>query len=361
MRAFVVILTAVAAAWSLGPLAASAAPVRGEAPATAPSLTAPSLDGGALAAANQTFARIVMADNFDGDVLAGASAAPYSAGLSNFPGLFTDRYRFSTSPANSAYLGLAQGGQFVGTTLKFGSSLRFHIANSTLEPFRNQAGFSASSPVAKLQGNQPALDVRQAETTEAGVTLNLTPWAGIDLTASQSTERDGVLSGVDTGANALTRSGKTDAVGLSARLGFGDGWVTTFSYGEGVTQLDLRPTPVIAGTDTLHSRAYGLAVAKHGLFSQSDSLGFAFTRPVESFDSIAALSEVAASSAARQGPLDQLSLAGASPETDVELGYITTFFDGALALKANAGYQMNLAGQKGLNSVTVLTRAKINF
>ena len=58
---------------------------------------------------------------------------------------------------------------------------------------------------------------------------------------------------------------------------------------------------------------------------------------------------------------EQVSLAPGTPETDVELGYVTTFLDGALALQANAGYQMNLAGQKGQNSVTVLSRAKINF
>ncbi len=56
-----------------------------------------------------------------------------------------------------------------------------------------------------------------------------------------------------------------------------------------------------------------------------------------------------------------MSLASATPETDVELGYITTFFDGALALQANAGYQMNFAGQSGTNALTVLSRAKINF
>jgi hypothetical protein len=43
------------------------------------------------------------------------------------------------------------------------------------------------------------------------------------------------------------------------------------------------------------------------------------------------------------------------------LGYVTSFFNGALALQANAGYQMNLAGQSGTNSFSVISRAKINF
>ena len=54
-------------------------------------------------------------------------------------------------------------------------------------------------------------------------------------------------------------------------------------------------------------------------------------------------------------------MSGASQETDLQLGYVTTFLDGALALQANAGYQMNSAGQPGNNGVAVLSRAKINF
>ena len=58
---------------------------------------------------------------------------------------------------------------------------------------------------------------------------------------------------------------------------------------------------------------------------------------------------------------ERVSLASSTPETDFELGYVTTFMNGALALQANAGYQTNVAGQSGLNGVTVLSRAKINF
>ena len=56
-----------------------------------------------------------------------------------------------------------------------------------------------------------------------------------------------------------------------------------------------------------------------------------------------------------------VSMASATPETDLELGYVTTFMDGALALQANAGYQMNVAGLGGSNAVSVISRAKINF
>ena len=55
------------------------------------------------------------------------------------------------------------------------------------------------------------------------------------------------------------------------------------------------------------------------------------------------------------------ALRAAAPETDFHLGYVTTFLDGALALQANAAYQTNYQGQTGVNSVSLLSRAKIKF
>ena len=48
-------------------------------------------------------------------------------------------------------------------------------------------------------------------------------------------------------------------------------------------------------------------------------------------------------------------------ETDIQLGYVTNFLDGAVALQTNAGYQTNAQGQPGATSVSLLSRAKIKF
>ncbi len=48
-------------------------------------------------------------------------------------------------------------------------------------------------------------------------------------------------------------------------------------------------------------------------------------------------------------------------KTDFQLGYVTNFLDGALALQANASYQTNYQGQPGATAVSVLSRAKIRF
>ena len=112
----------------------------------------------------------------------------------------------------------------------------------------------------------------------------------------------------------------------------------------------------------LHNRSYGLAIAKHGLFGD-DSIGLAVSRPLES-----ASSGIDLGAASIADPFDGLMaeatrplLSGQAQQTDFELGYVTSFMDGTLALQANAGYQMNVAGQSGNNGVAVLSRAKINF
>lgn len=284
---------------------------------------------------------------------------PYDAsGSGAYDGLF-----FSASAVNSPYVSLTDGGSFIGTTMAIADDLQFSFGTSSLKPRTPDYDVPVFSKLAQLQGNQPYVDQRQADATEAAVTWNFADWGGLGVTASQTTERNGLLGGINSGALAITRDARTSAVGLSARLGFGEGWVTTFSYNEGVTQLNLRPNSLVTSADALHSRAYGIAVAKHGLFSGSDSLGFALTRPIQVYSGGIGLT--AATGVDARGNLltssEHVSLASGTPETDVELGYVTSFFGGAVALQANAGYQMNFAGQKGTNSVSVLSRAKINF
>lgn len=183
---------------------------------------------------------------------------------------------------------------------------------------------------------------------------DFTKWMGLGV-STQSGEGSGLFGRYESGSLPSLQSAKAASVGLSARFGLGAGWVTSFSYNEGIAQLNLRPGNIVdSDENTLHARAYGVSVAKHGLFGSSDALGLSVSRPLELYNG---------GKSAPQGDtfVNRPLLPGAKPETDVELGYVTTFFDGALALQANAGYQMNAAGKNGQNSVTVLSRAKINF
>jgi subtilisin family serine protease len=275
-----------------------------------------------------------------------------------YDGLF-----MSAAAVNSPYASLTNGGSFIGTTVSLADDVHMRFGQSELTPQYGSYEVPVFSMVSQLQGPQAQYDQRAAQSSLAGVDWDFASWGGLGVVATQTSEQHGLLGGINSGSLAMSNAANTSALGMSARFGFGDGWVTTVSYSEGITQLDLKSTSLISDADTLHSRAYGIAVAKHGLFGTDDSLGLAVSRPVQIYAGGVELS--AADSVDDNGNLvldhERVSLASSTPETDFELGYVTTFMNGALALQANAGYQTDVAGQAGVNGVTVLSRAKINF
>jgi len=279
-------------------------------------------------------------------------------GSSAYDGLF-----LSGSALNSPYESFTDGGSFVGATVALASDLRVSFGQS--DRGKESADFEVPvfSYLSQVEGPQSQIDQRTATTSMAGVNWDFANWGGLGLTASNTLERHGMLGGVNSGALAVAKGANTSAVGLSARVGFGNGWVTTVSYSEGITQLDLRASGIATDSDTLRSRSYGVAIAKHGLFADNDSLGLAVSRPIQVYSGGLGLTLGTGfdSSGNLLTSSEHVSLASRTPETDFEMGYVTTFLDGALALQANAAWQQNLAGQSGVNSLAVLSRAKINF
>jgi hypothetical protein len=130
--------------------------------------------------------------------------------------------------------------------------------------------------------------------------------------------------------------------------------VTTASFSEGLSQLDLRG----AIPSEAREQSYSFAITKHGLFGD-DSLGLSLSRPAPSmagsFSSLLGSSDLPPLVVGRGQ-----TLAG-RPETDFQLGYITNFMDGAVALQTNAAYQVNVQGKGGANSLSLLSRAKVKF
>ncbi len=275
-----------------------------------------------------------------------------------YDGLF-----MQAAAVNSPYASLTDGGSFVGGNVALADDVHLRFGASMLTAQHGEYEAPVFSMVSQLQGPQAQYSQRAAQSTLAGVDWDFASWGGLGVVATQTTEQNGLLGGMNSGSLASASNANTSALGMSARFGFGDGWVTTLSYSEGLTQLDLKSASLISGSDTLHSRAYGVALAKHGLFDDSDSMGFAVSRPVQIYAGGVELT--AADGIDDNGNLtighEHVSLASSTPETDFELGYVTSFMNGALSLQANAGYQSNVAGQAGLNGVTVLSRAKINF
>jgi hypothetical protein len=213
------------------------------------------------------------------------------------------------------------------------------LANSaTVTPFTGSLQEEATRPL--------------AQASLAGVRWNVMPWASLSVIAAQSTSNDPF----DRRAlRSLAKSSQSVSAGASARLG--DNWVTTVSYDQGTSQLNLRSGSLLGDDDLLHSRALGLSIAKRGLFDGNDSLDIGIARKLQSYTADIDFSgdDGFGSNVLAKG--NALTV----PETDFEVGYVTTFLDGALALQANAGYQTNVAGQNGQNALTVLSRAKFNF
>lgn len=287
---------------------------------------------------------ITLQSGFNMDV--GRVLERYAPSADTFDGLF-----YSSAALGSPYASLSDGGTYFGLNMKLADGVQFTFGQASSAPGLNRYLLTPRSALAALGGRLP-YDTRNTDSVVAGMTWNFAKWGGLGFSATQTTEHGGVL-GI---ANPGIGSARTTALGVAAHVGFGGGWVTTASYNEGSTQLDLRPG-AFAPDASLRSESYGVAVAKHGLFSKNDALGVAFARPAPNFGTTFTAENA---NDMQFFGRDKL-LTGMAPETDIELGYKTEFFGDAVALQANASYQMNFGGQKDNNALAVLSRAKIKF
>jgi hypothetical protein len=270
-----------------------------------------------------------------------------AGGSRAYDGLF-----FSASSVNSPYATIANGGSFASLNFAAADDLHLSIGAASLTSGTASDWTSPLTTVSLTGGDSLGFNDRSANSLLAGVSWNIAPWAGIGLTASQTAEKNGLLGNF----NPAVQTADTSAFGVSARVQLGGGWMTTASFAEAITKLDLKPG-LGASADDLHSRSYGIAVAKNGPFG-NDTMGLAVSRPAPGSSEFALLSGM--DTHAQFVDADHL-FDGHAPETDFELGYVTTFLDGSVALQTNAAYQMNFAGQNGTNAVSLLSRAKIKF
>lgn len=247
----------------------------------------------------------------------------------------------ASASLNSAFLGGTN--IFAGASFALGRDVDFNVGHLALGL---DALNDTPSALSRDLAQRLATNLRSIGTTSASLNWNFTNWGAVGLTASHSNGNSALLG-------ASLRNGApadSSALGISARVGFAEGWVTSLTYAEGVTQLDLNRDQ-LGKSDPVRSEAYGIGLAKTGLFGD-DAFGIALSRPLQVYtgsNSFGALNT-------------NFALANTQArESDVELGYVTTFLDGSLALQANAAYQVNAAGAKGQNALAAVARAKLNF
>ena len=259
----------------------------------------------------------------------------------------------SVSPLLSAvtapYLALANGGRYAGVTYLPADNLRVRLGAAFGDERLDRFRFDAGAPPGPLA---LTYDASQSKSLLGGLSFDVSSALGLDVTAIAS-ERSGLPLGFARDA-AIAPKASTAALGVSAHMDFGQGWVTTASFSEGLTQLD--PSAGF-GAGTLREQSYSVAIAKRGVFGD-DALGLSFSRPAPSMT--ASLSALAGSGDVPLTVAQGMPL-GRAPETDIQLGYVTNFLDGAVALQTNAGYQTNAQGQPGATSVSMLSRFKIKF
>lgn len=255
------------------------------------------------------------------------------------------------SPASSPYLSLANGGHYGGLTFVPAANLRLRVGAAINSERLDHFSLDAAEPTGPLA---LTYDASQSKSLLGGLSWDVSRALGFDVTGISS-DRSGVPMGFNNAANIAPKA-STQAVSVAAHLNIGQGWVTTATFGEDLTQLDRRDG---AGPASLHEQSYSFAIAKHGLFGD-DALGLSFSRPAPSMAGNAFATGLTASGDLPPVMVTQ-GLPGRASESDFQLGYVTNFMDGAMALQTNAAYQTNFQGQPGATSVSLLSRAKIKF
>jgi hypothetical protein len=282
-----------------------------------------------------------------------ASSLPLTASLALDSGLHLDTAaRFASFDGaqdplrdSGSFLSLADGGRYAGFTYAPSADLGARLGVS------NWTGRLDNAAMDGAVIGLPALyDGAHVNSVLAGVTWNVNEWVGLGFNAIAAFQ-----SGTPFDYQAvapLTHSAATQALQVSARFNLSHNWFVTAEFGQGRTQMRPAGAPVVSSLD---AQTFALAVVGRGVFGD-DAVGFALSRPalgsVGSFGSLArSTTDLPAVMAA----------AGRTPETDFQLGYITSFLGGKLALQTNAAYQVNPQGQTGASAVSVLSRAKIKF
>jgi hypothetical protein len=265
---------------------------------------------------------------------------------------FTSR-NDSASPFLSAvtapYLALANGGRYAGVTYVAADNLTVRLGAAMNDERLDRFRFDAGAPEGPLA---LTYDASQSKSLLGGLSFDVSSALGLDVTAIAS-QRSGLPLGFTRDA-AIASKSSTAALAVSAHMDFSQGWVTTASFSEGLTQLDPRAG---LGGGTLREQSYSVAIAKRGVFGD-DVLGLSFSRPAPSMSG--SLASLSASGDVPLTVAQSLPL-GRAQETDIQVGYVTSFLDGTVALQTNAGYQTNTQGQRGATSVSLLSRAKIKF
>ncbi len=342
MRARLAAACAILAAFAAGPsLAAPAAP-KGLTSFGATTLTANDLAALAMHAPGAGQGMPLQSSSFSSSQLLAPSLSLDSGYRFDTAARFTS-FDQLLSPLRDtgSLLSLANGGRYVGLTVMPSSNLGVRLGLSNWTGRLDDIAMDGAAI-----GLPMLYDSAHVNSVLAGVSWNFNEWVSGGVNAISSSR-----GGLPFAYANLAPSSVTQAVQFSANFKLGENWMTSAAFGEGLTQLRQQDGSVTS----LDAQTFAITVAKRGVFGD-DAVGFSLSRPAPG--SVGGFGSLTGST----GDLPPvIGVAGRAPETDFQLGYVTSFLGGKLALQTNAAYQVNPQGQSGASAVTLLSRAKIKF
>jgi hypothetical protein len=296
-------------------------------------------------------------------LIAGHNASPAGrlnqldlAASEAYDGLF-----MSASAMNSPFMALTSDATFLGTAVTLGDGLTFTAGHAASEQsatslFDDEA-LSTEETLAYL--TQDAEHLRSARNTVAAMSWRFASWGVAGVNVAHTAETNSVLGTAEQGALALTAHAATTSVGFGVRANLGDDWVASASWSRGETDASPIADGLFSGFSAIQSQAYGFALSKFGVFGETDSVGFAVSRPLHITGGSAVITASTGVTEDREiiYSTEVLNLAGATPETDYEIGY-TARLDGSLTLQTNAIYQQDVGGESGKDAIAAVVTLK---
>ncbi len=276
-----------------------------------------------------------------------------------YAGLF-----MSASAMNSPFLALTSDANFLAASFTSGNDLTFsfgHAASEQSATSKYSTEVMASDQVlAKLTQN--STHQRSAQNTVAAMSWKFAPWGVAGLNAAYTEEENSLLGTSEQGALALTASAATTSVGAGVRFDLGDDFVLSGSWSMGKTDAAPVNGSLFQSFSDIESQAYGIALSKTGIFSDTDSLGIAVSRPLHITGGSAVMRASTGVTEDREivYSTEVLNLASSTPETDYEIGYTAKLDDG-VTLQTNVIFQQNAGGEAGVNAVAGLVTLKATW
>lgn len=273
-----------------------------------------------------------------------------------YDGLF-----LSASAMNSPFVALTEDANFaaVGAKLGAGLTLAFGYAAAQDDATKALDDEMLTAEEAQAYFAQDLSQPRSAENAVASLNWKFAPWGQVGAQVARTSEENSLLGSEEQGALNITAQAQTTSIGFGARVDMGDDWVASASWARGLTDA----TPVAGGLfqsfSGIESEAYGIALAKRGIFGESDALGIAVSRPLHIVSGSAVITASTGVTETREiiYSTETQSLASPTPETDYEVGY-TAKLGEALTLQTSVIYQQDASGLAGDDAVAAFATVK---